>query len=127
VLIFVSRYSCGEDDVNEVRDNNIAKTDIYWSMYYISPERQLKNQFTIPFKPPISSGLTLGGTSTGFKDFNEYVAQQQNGEKRPICIGRSSATRDYIRRAFRDVKLFETEYSNDAFYQGMMDGNCSDL
>jgi hypothetical protein len=43
------QYNCGTNDVNELSGN--FSTDMYLGMFYIAPERQLRNDFTIPFVP----------------------------------------------------------------------------
>jgi hypothetical protein len=43
------QYKCGTNDVNELSGK--FSTQLYLGMFYISPERQLLNDFTIPFVP----------------------------------------------------------------------------
>ena len=45
--------------------NNTHSTDMYLGMYYVTPSRQLQNQFTLPFVPPFSGTLGMFGTATG--------------------------------------------------------------
>lgn len=47
-----TQYKCGSSDVTDLPHSNHTTTDMYLGMYYVTPERQLQNQFTIPFLPP---------------------------------------------------------------------------
>ena len=49
-----SQYNCGTNDVND-----LGVTSAFLGMFYISPSRQLRNFFTIPFVPPHKGTLML--------------------------------------------------------------------
>ena len=44
-----SQFNCGQEDVLDAT-RTVARTDIYWSLYYVSTPRQRWNQFTIPYR-----------------------------------------------------------------------------
>ena len=54
--VYFTQFNCGQSDVNDVPRSNTS-TDMYVSSYYVSPSRQLTNQFTIPFAPPFQGTL----------------------------------------------------------------------
>ena len=74
-----SQYLCGQSDVNDDRNQlgDSYATDMYLSMYYITPKRQMENKFTMPFHPPQTGALTLFGTATNIRNVEDLIQQQQ--------------------------------------------------
>lgn len=74
-----SQYLCGQSDVNDDRNQlgDSYATDMYLSMYYITPKRQMENKFTMPFHPPQTGALTLFGTATNIPNVEDLIQQQQ--------------------------------------------------
>jgi len=77
-----TQYNCGASNVNDGPNTSYA-TDIYLGLYYVTPARQLVNQFTIPYLPPYSGTLAMFGTATGIDNFTDLVQQQQSGVVSP--------------------------------------------
>jgi len=118
------QYNCGQNDVNEIRENDLYKTDMYWSLYLITPPRQLLNQFTIPYVPPVSGAITMYGTAVKIKDFEDFIAKQKEGLQGPACSFESTALSKYLRVAFPGIKLIDVQNNNVALYQALRDGIC---
>jgi hypothetical protein len=57
---YYAEYRCGESDVTDLPETPTS-TDMYWGIWYVTPGRQLKNQFTLPFKPPSTGALGMWG------------------------------------------------------------------
>jgi hypothetical protein len=120
--IYRAQYNCGTNDVNDVGGN--FSTDMYLGMFYISPQRQLRNDFTIPFVPPHKGTPAMYGTATGIRDISDLVEQQKQGKQGPAWISGSTATHDYVASSFPDLKLrpwFGTQAELD---REMDNGNC---
>lgn len=114
-----SQFNCGQEDVIE-----LGKTDMYWSLYYVSTPRQRWNQFTLPYKPPGQGALTMYGTATNVVDIYDMIKQQASGAQKPVCIGESTAYGGYLKNAFKDLKVHETPNTNEGFLGGLRGGHC---
>jgi hypothetical protein len=57
---YYSQYRCGESDVNDLPET-ATSTDMYWGVWFVTPARQLQNQFTLTFKPPATGALGMWG------------------------------------------------------------------
>lgn len=85
---FRTQYKCGTDDVHDdtIPDHwQHEATDMYLGLFYVTPERQLQNQFTIPFVPPTSGTLTMVGTATHLAGFSELAKEQHIGTRQEAC------------------------------------------
>ena len=87
---YYSQFNCGQGDVNDL-PRSATSTDMYLSSYYVTPSRQLANQFTIPYSPPTSGTLAMYGTATGVRSFDDLVAKQESGEQGPVCVAVANA------------------------------------
>ncbi|KAL7532260.1 hypothetical protein ACHAWF_009679 [Thalassiosira exigua] len=123
---FRSQFNCGQEDVIE-DDRNVAKTDMYWSLYYVSTPRQRWNQFTLPYKPPGQGALTMYGTATDVADIYDMIEQQKAGMQKPICIGESTAYGAYLKNALKDLQVYETPNTNAGFLEGLRGGHCETI
>lgn len=92
---------------------------MYWSLYYISPSRQLRNQFTLPYKPPANGALTMYGIGEGVKDFQDLIAQQGEGTQGPVCLGTNTAYGNYLRAAFPELKYVGIPNTDAGALNGM--------
>ena len=119
-----SQFNCGQEDVLDTT-RTVARTDMYWSLYYVSTPRQRWNQFTIPYRPPGDGALTMYGTATDVADIHDMIVQQQAfGKQKPVCLGASTAYGAYLKEALPDLQVYETPNTNAGFLQGIRDGHC---
>jgi len=117
--LFIQLTDCGQEDVFN------GDSDMYWSLYYITPFRQLRNAFSIPYKPPSNGALTMYGIGSGVSGFEDLVEQQKEGNQGPICLGESTAYGNYLKGAFPEMKYVEVPNTDEGALQGMKDGNCT--
>jgi hypothetical protein len=120
--IYHRQYNCGTNDVNDVGAN--FSTDMYLGMFSISPERQLRNDFTIPFVPPLKGTPAMYGTATRVRDIADLVEQQKQGKKPEAWMHGSTATFDYVKSSFPDLKIIPFFGSQDELDREIDDGNC---
>ena len=118
-----SQFNCGQEDVLDTT-RTVARTDMYWSLYYVSTPRQRWNQFTIPYRPPGDGALTMYGTATDVADIHDMIVQQASGKQKPVCLGASTAYGAYLKDALPDLQVYETPNTNEGFLQGIRDGHC---
>ena len=119
LLWFIYPTVCGQEDVFN------GDSDMYWSLYYITPFRQLRNAFSIPYKPPSNGAIVMFGIGSGVSDFDDLVEQQKEGKQGPICLGESTAYGNYVKGAFPELKYVEVPNTDEGQLQGMKDGNCN--
>lgn len=100
-----SQYNCGTNDVNDIMSGSNISTDMYLGMFYITPERQLRNHFTIPFVPPHKGTPAMYGTATGIRDIPDLVRQQKQGKQPEVWMHGSTASLDFVQSAFPDLKI----------------------
>ena len=126
---YYNQYNCGANDVNEL--SQMAEppqqaTDIYAGMFYVSPQRQLKNWFTMPFSPPAQGTQVMYGTATQLNTIQDLVQAQQEGRiPQAACVPGSSANFGVLQQAFPELKLaafFGTR--EEDVYQSMRSGQC---
>ncbi|KAL7578918.1 hypothetical protein ACA910_006893 [Epithemia clementina (nom. ined.)] len=142
--MYGNQYNCGANDVNELSLNNHSKyaTDVYAGLFYISPERQLKNRFTMPFSPPFKGTPVMFGTATRLRDLADLVQAQRAGIQPPACVLGSTANVEFLQSAFPGLQVELVYYysmsnnsnnnnnsihSNsiyDEFYQSMNSEKC---
>jgi hypothetical protein len=120
--IYHREYNCGTNDVNDIGGN--FSTDMYLGMYYITPERQLRNDFTIPFVPPHTGTPSMYGTATGIRDIADLVEQQKQGKQPEAWIQGSTATLDYVQSIFPELKIKPFFGSQDELDREVDNGNC---
>jgi len=97
---------------------------MYLGMYYVSPLRQLLNQFTIPFLPPYSGTLAMYGTATGIANFETLVQLQMEGKQPPACAPGGTALIDFVNAAFPGIQVRGISGSADAIDAAFEDGTC---
>ena len=130
---FQSNDSIIGDDYNSNYANNETMvvpsswhTDIYLGMYYVTPSRQVLNQFTIPFMPPFKGTLAMFGTATNIPTFHSLVEQQAAGLQGIACAPGGTALIDFVAKSFPGLQLQGIlGGSDDVIYQAFQDGTCS--
>jgi len=118
-----SAYLCGQDDVLDPSVPAEYKTDMYWSMYYVTTARQEAGKFSLPFKPPIS-GLTMYGTGTGLKDIQDLIGQQQAGVRGPACVGENTAYGNFLATSLPELQTVAITNTIEASQAALRDGTC---
>lgn len=118
-----SAYLCGQGDTLDPNVPDEYKTDMYWSMYFVTTGRQAEGKFSIPFKPPIS-GLTMYGSATGVKDIIDLIDQQQSGHQGPACVGENTAYGNFLATSLPDLETVTITNTNEAAQAALRDGTC---
>lgn len=113
-----TQYNCGTSDVYEQR------SDMYLGLYYVTPGRQLLNQFTIPFLPPTSGTLAMFGTATHIAGFEDLAAQQQLNIQKPACGPAGTALIDFVETAYPGLKVKGINGGQEAIFQSFESGEC---
>lgn len=119
-----TQYKCGQSDVNDLPISNYT-TDMYWGLYYVTPERQLENQFTLPYNPPSTGTLTMFGTETGISNMNQLAQLQTSGIVGPACAAENAAYIDFLRHAYPEMQFVEVPNTEESFYDSLVNGVCS--
>jgi hypothetical protein len=78
---YYAQYRCGESDVNDLPETSTS-TDMYWGIWYVTPSRQLDNQFTLTFKPPSTGALGMWGKSYVFRHSCNALLAVENAYSR---------------------------------------------
>ena len=120
--IYWNQFNCGQGDVNDLPRSDTS-TDFYLSSYYVTPERQMANQFTIPYAPPYLGTQGMIGTATNIKNIDDFVKQQEEGKQKAACVKKGDAYIAFLKSAFPTIKLVELDTGNvtpvyDAFNCG---------
>lgn len=118
-----TQYNCGADDVNDLPLTNTS-TDMYLGMYYVTPKRQLLNQFTIPFLPPFSGTLSMFGTATGIANFEELVEQQELGIHPAACAPAGTALIDFVRASYPGLQVKGIYGGEENILDAFQTGQC---
>lgn len=141
-----SQYLCGQSDVNDwpiLRSNNIDiqndttttnnitnlpveyATDMYLGLFYVTPERQLQNQFTMAYHPPTTGALTLFGTAIRIQSMDDLIQQQQQGIQKPVCVQVNTAFKDYVEQSLPKLQLqpYDPKTMGD-YYQSFASRTC---
>lgn len=118
-----TQYNCGASDVNDGNTTQYA-SDMYLGMYYVTPSRQLQNQFTIPFLPPFSGTLAMFGTATGIADFESLVEQQQQGLQRVACAPGGTALLEFVKTAYPGLQIQGVFGGEEDIYQYFLNNTC---
>jgi hypothetical protein len=122
--MYRSQYNCGTGDVNDLPATNYT-TDMYFGMCYITPTRQLQNQFTIAFTPPRDGAPGMYGIATGIRTIDDLVEQQKEGKQPPVCLNGLGATSGFIQKSFPGIKVKELlSGADDVIHQAFLDGEC---
>lgn len=121
-----TQYNCGASDVNDRPPRPGYSTDFYLGMYYVTPTRQLVNQFTIPFLPPFSGTLAMFGTATGIDDFDALVEHQSTGKMDPeaTCGPAGTALIESVIESFPGLKVRGIYGGEEEIYQSFVDRSC---
>ncbi|CAB9530010.1 unknown protein [Seminavis robusta] len=115
---FQSQYKCGESDVND-RPLSEYSTDLYWGLYYITPERLKVNRFTVPYKHPGKGTLGMMGTATNIHSFDDLVA---NHSDLPICESANTAYVDSLKLTFPELTI--NLVHEPEIHKALSDGTC---
>jgi len=121
--VYRTQYNCGASDVNDLPITNYT-TDMYLGMYYVTPERQLQNQFTIPFLPPFSGTLAMFGTATGIRNFEALVELQREGIQPAACAPGGTALIDFVQKSFPGLQVKGVFGGEDDILLAFQDGTC---
>jgi ABC-type amino acid transport substrate-binding protein/Ca2+-binding EF-hand superfamily protein len=119
---YYGQFNCGQGDVTDMPSSDDISTDMYLSLFYVTPSRLLVNQFTIPFSPPTRGTLTMVGTATGIADFDDLVAKQEANEQGPVCARISVAYVDWLKETYPTLQVIEVDDSD--LYNLFNDGTC---
>jgi hypothetical protein len=117
-----TQYNCGTSDVNDA--SNSYSTDMYLGMYYVTPSRQLENQFTIPFNPPFSGTLAMFGTATGIPNFEALVEQQASGLQPAACAPAGTALIRFVEDSYPGIQIKGVFGGGDEIAQYLRNGTC---
>lgn len=121
---YESQYNCGVNDVTDLQDTQYA-SDMYLGMYYLTPERQRTNLFTLPFQPPHRGTLVLVGTATHIRDVDDLIQQQAIGRQQPVCAFGSTAYLQFVNENFPALQVTPIfDFTTDALYRKMDRGDC---
>jgi len=137
---FRTQYNCGASDVHDAttQDNTTLSTsfntDVYLGMYYVTPARQLINQFTIPFVPPFSGTLAMFGTATGIPNFEALLSAQQqksnntateqDDSQNMVCGPGGTALIESVAEAYPGLKIRGIFGDEQAIYQTFYNETC---
>jgi ABC-type amino acid transport substrate-binding protein len=117
-------YGCGTSDVTDVPTTNYT-TDMYLSLFYITPARQLQNQFSIPFYPPQTGTLTMVGTATRIRSLSDLVEQQVSGQHTlPACVKAGAAYPYFLQETFPQLRMVDCLPTEEGMIQAMQEGVC---
>ena len=120
---YASSFLCGQDDTLTAVPE-ASKTDMYWSIFFVTDSRQEAGKFSLPFKPPFG-GLTMYGVATGISDIEDLVAQQAAGGVGPACVGAGTAYANFLASAFPDLDTVAVPNTDAGFLDAMNDGTCT--
>jgi len=130
------QHLCGQGDVQEDyapaadggMNRSAYRTDLYQSIYYITPERLLLNRFTVPFIPPTVSNFQLYGTAVNVKDIDDYVRQQKSGKVGKVCLHDSTADTLFALKNFPDMEhtIVTDGFGPDNVHAALDDGSSCD-
>ena len=109
--VYWNQFGCGQADVNDLPRSETS-TDMYLSSYYVTPERQMANQFTIPYAPPYLGTQGMIGTATNIKNIDDFVKQQEEGKQEAACVKKGDAYIAFLKSAFHTIKLVEIDTGN---------------
>lgn len=117
------QYLCGQSDVNDLPVSEFT-TDMYLSLYYITPDRLRMNQFSVPFHPPTTGSLTMYGTSTHIRKFDDLLQLQKSGQHGPVCIQQNTAQESFMKDSFPELQLVRIPGGDHEFHRALQEGIC---
>jgi hypothetical protein len=118
-----SNYGCATTDVTDFPHTNYT-TDMYLGLFYVTPARQLQNQFSIPLYPPTTGTLTMVGTATGIRDIEDLVQQQLAGIQGPACVRADTAYPAFLQESFPQLQMVDCLGTEEGTKQCLRDGTC---
>ena len=122
--------------------HNVFATHMYAGMFYISPERQMKNHFTMPFSPPDIGTQVMFGTATRLQSIPDLIVAQQKQEQqmgstkttttttttnnniKPACVFGSTASSQFLQQVYRQLQVYEFFGTEDDVVTAIYDGTC---
>ena len=122
--IYRTQFQCGESDVHDSYIGDAILTDIYLGTYYITPERLLKNKFTIPYSPPMRATLGMMGAVTHVRDIHDLA--KNFASVYSVCAFSETAYMDKLLLAFPELDIRGISYHDD-LHQVFSDGTCDIL
>jgi hypothetical protein len=125
-----SQYLCGQSDVNDIPNNfstlltDEYATDMYLGLFFVTPQRQLLNLFSMSFHPPVTGALTFFGIATGIANMDDLIQQQKKGLQRAVCVQSNTAFAEYIAESFPDLHTRAYDFSTGNLYDSFNGGLC---
>jgi ABC-type amino acid transport substrate-binding protein len=117
-------WGCAQSDVTDLPKTNYT-TDMYLGAFYVTPERQRLNHFTIP--SPLTTGTqAMVGTATHIINFEDLVRQQQEGTQGPACAIKDTAYIEFVKETFPTMELVEVD-PGTKIYESLNDGSSCDV
>ena len=120
---YVAAYLCGQNDALGPVPVTY-QTDMYWSMFYVTNQRQLAGKFSLPFKPP-THGLTMYGTATGINNFQDLIGQQETGKQGKACVGGNTAYANWLADAMPALQTIEILNTEAGVDEALASGKCT--
>ena len=121
-----TQYNCGQSDTTDAQRTNYS-TDMYLSMFYVTPGRQLVSRFSTPFAPPHNGRNVMYGTATNIRTIEDVVATQISGDTEtflPVCVARGASNADFIRAAYPGIVTLEIVPTNEGIFEALDEGRC---
>jgi ABC-type amino acid transport substrate-binding protein len=119
-----TQYNCGANDANDDTVPGMATTDMYLGLFYVTPTRQLINQFTIPFLPPVSGTLTMFGTATNIANLTDLTRQQWAETQREACFPAGTAIGPFLKSAFPGIQIKGIVGGENEIFEAFRSGEC---
>ena len=110
------QYLCAQSDVQEdytEKNRSQHNTDLFQSLFYITPERLLLNRFSVPFVPPTVGNFQLYGIAIRVRDIQDYIRQQKDGLVGKVCLHDNTADTLFALKTFPDLE-YELVYDGFA-------------
>lgn len=135
-ITYRSQYLCAESDVNDLPNNHTNHTtslvqvkqeyatDMYLGLFYVTPQRQLHNLFSMSFHPPTTGALTFFGIATGIASVDDLIQQQQLGLQRPVCVQANTAFAQFIATSLPDLQTRPYNFTMSGLYDSFNSGAC---
>lgn len=113
-------FLCAESDVNDRPLSSLYSTDLYFGVFYITPERLKVNKFTIPYNPPALATLVMVGTATHIRSIHDLASSEYNYN---VCAHANTAFKDQLEVTFPDLYIHGLDRHEDR-HQVLEDGTC---
>ena len=138
---YYEHYPCGESDVTDLPITNYT-TDMYLGLFYVTTQRQLSNQFTLPINPPVTGTLTMVGTAVRIDNIHDFVVKQQkqqqlqdfgggpnhhhqkNKKMLPACVVENTAYQIFLERTYPSIEFVEVSGSFKSWNTALEDKLC---